>query len=153
MTKVLVERKMKELEYTKHEDTILQHLIDEEKPIYDKYRKKFRELAEEFYEEFHEKRKENFYGFNHCHVCSFELSCSNEKEAHKCCREYLRQIGKEDTIETIRYGFLHLKKWVYTDYCDYCPYDKYMVSDFDGNVLFIHGWEDELEKEKFGEPL
>ena len=130
---------MKELEYTHHEDVALQHLIDEEKPIYDKYRKKFRDLAEEFYEEFHEKRKENFCGFNHRHVCSFELSCSNEKEAHKCCRE--------DTIETIRYGFLHLKKWVYTDYCDYCPYDKYMVSDFDGNVLFIHGWEDELERE------
>ena len=136
---------MKELEYTHHEDVALQHLIDEEKPIYDKYRKKFRE--------FHEKRKENFCGFNHRHVCSFELSCSNEKEAHKRCREYLRQIGKENTIETIRYGFLHLKKWVYTDYCDYCPYNKYMVSDFDGNVLFIHGWEDELEKEKFGEPL
>ena len=68
MTKVLVECKMKELEYTKHEDTILQHLIDEEKPIYDKYRKKFRELTEEFYEEFHEKRKENFCGFNHRHV-------------------------------------------------------------------------------------
>ena len=49
MTKVLVECKMKELEYTKHEDTIFQHLIDEEKPIYDKYRKKFRELTEEFY--------------------------------------------------------------------------------------------------------
>ena len=100
---------MKELEYTHHEDVALQHLIDEEKPIYDKYRKKFRELAEEFYEEFHEKRKENFCGFNHRHVCSFELSCSNEKEAHKRCREYLKQIGKEDTIETIRYGFLHLK--------------------------------------------
>ena len=98
---------MKELEYTHHEDVALQHLIDEEKPIYDKYRKKFRELAEEFYEEFHEKRKENFCGFNHRHVCSFELSCSNEKEAHKRCREYLRQIGKEYTIETIRYGFLH----------------------------------------------
>ena len=144
---------MKELEYTHHEDVALQHLIDEEKPIYDKYRKKFRELTEEFYEEFHEKRKENFCGFNHRHVCSFELSCSNEKEAHKRCREYLRQIGKEYTIETIRYGFLHLKKCVYRDYCDYCPYNKYMVSDFDGNVLFIHGWEDELEKEKFGEPL
>ena len=138
---------MKELEYTHHEDVALQHLIDEEKPIYDKYRKKFRELAEEFYDEIHKKRKGDFWGFNHRHVCSFELSCSNEKEAHKCCREYLRQIGKEYTIETIRYGFLHLKKWVYTDYCDYCPYDKYMVSDFDGNVLFIHGWEDELERE------
>ena len=114
---------MKELEYTHHEDVALQHLIDEEKPIYDKYRKKFRDLAEEFYEEFHEKRKENFCGFNHRHVCSFELSCSNEKEAHKRCREYLSQIGKEYTIETIRYGFLHLKKWVYTDYCDYCPYN------------------------------
>lgn len=144
---------MKELEYTHHEDVALQHLIDEEKPIYDKYRKKFIELAEEFYDEIHKKRKGDFWGFNHRHVCSFELSCSNEKEAHKCCREYLKQIGKEDTIETIRYGFLHLKKWVYTDYCDYCPYNKYMVSDFDGNVLFIHGWEDELEKEKFGEPL
>ena len=144
---------MKELEYTHHEDIALQHLIDEEKPIYDKYRKKFRDLAEEFYDEFHEKRKENFCGFNHRHVCSFKLSCPNEKEAHKCCREYLKQIGKEDTIETMRYGFLHLKKWVYTDYCDYCPYNKYMVSDFDGNVLFIHGWEEELENEKFGEPL
>lgn len=144
---------MKELEYTHHEDVALQHLIDEEKPIYDKYRKKFRELTEEFYDEIHKKRKGDFWGFNHRHVCSFELSCSNEKEAHKCCREYLKQIGKEDTIETIRYGFLHLKKQVYTDYCDYCPYNKYMVSDFDGNVLFIHGWEDELEKEKFGEPL
>ena len=144
---------MKELEYTHHEDVALQHLIDEEKPIYDKYRKKFRELAEEFYDEIHKKRKGDFWGFNHRHVCSFELSCSNEKEAHKCCREYLRQIGKEDTIETIRYGFLHLKKWVYTDYCDYCPYDKYMVSDFDGNVLFIHGCEDELENEKLGESL
>ena len=138
---------MKELEYTHHEDVALQHVIDEEKPIYDKYRNKFRELAEEFYEKKKKKRKENFCGFNHRHVCSFKLSCSNEKEAHKCCREYLKQIGKEDTIETIRYGFLHLKKWVYTDYCDYCPYDKYMVSDFDGNVLFIHGWEDELERE------
>ena len=144
---------MKELEYTHHEDVALQHLIDEEKPIYDKYRKKFRELAEEFYDEIHKKRKGDFWGFNHRHVCSFELSCSNKKEAHKCCREYLRQIGKEDTIETIRYGFLHLKKWVYTDYCDYCPYDKYMVSDFDNNVLFIHGWEDELKNEKFGEPV
>ena len=144
---------MKELEYTHHEDVALQHLIDEEKPIYDKYRKKFRELAEEFYDEIHKKRKGDFWGFNRRHVCSFELSCSNEKEAHKCCREYLRQIGKEDTIETIRYGFLHLKKWVYTDYCDYCPYNKYMVSDFDGNVLFIHGCEDELENEKFGESL
>ena len=144
---------MKELEYTHHEDVALQHLIDEEKPIYDKYRKKFRKLAEEFYDEIHKKRKGDFWGFNHRHVCSFELSCSNEKEAHKCCREYLRQIGKEDTIETIRYGFLHLKKWVYTDYCDYCPYNKYMVSDFDGNVLFIHGCEDELENEKFGESL
>lgn len=100
---------MKELEYTHHEDVALQHLIDEEKPIYDKYRKKFRELAEEFYEEFHKKRKENFRGFNHRHVCSFKLSCANEKEAHKCCREYLRQIGKEDTIEIRRYGFLNLK--------------------------------------------
>ena len=144
---------MKELEYTHHEDVALQHLIDEEKPIYDKYRKKFRKLAEEFYDEIHKKRKGDFWGFNHRHVCSFELSCSNEKEAHKCCREYLRQIGKEDTIETIRYGFLHFKKWVYTDYCDYCPYNKYMVSDFDGNVLFIHGCEDELENEKFGESL
>ena len=129
---------MKELEYTHHEDVALQYLIDEEKPIYDKYRKKFRELAEEFYDEIHKKRKGDFWGFNHRHVCSFELSCSNEKE---------------DTIETIRYGFLHLKKWVYTDYCDYCPYNKYMVSDFDGNVLFIHGCEDELENEKFGESL
>lgn len=30
---------MKELEYTYHEDVAIQHLIDEEKPIYDKYRK------------------------------------------------------------------------------------------------------------------
>ena len=142
---------MKELKYTKHEDAVFQNLIDEEKPIYDKYRRKIRELAEEFYEELH--KRESFQGINHRHVCSFELSCPNEKEAHKHCREYLRQIGKEDTIETMHYGFLHLKKWVYTDYCDYCPYDKYMVSDFDGNVLFIHGWEDELENEKFGERL
>lgn len=145
---------MKELEYTKHEDAVLQNLIDEEKPIYDKYRRKTRELAEEFYNELDELHKrEDFCGINHRHVCSFELSYSNKKEAHKCCREYLRQIGKEDTIETIRYGFLHLKKWVYTDYCDYCPYNKYIVSDFDGNVLFVHGWEEELENESFGEPL
>ena len=64
---------MKELEYTQHEDVALQHLIDEEKPIYDKYRKKFRDLAEEFYEEKKKKRKENFCGFNHRNVCSFEL--------------------------------------------------------------------------------
>lgn len=51
---------MKELEYTHHEDVAIQHLIDEEKPIYDKYRKKFRELAEEFYEEFHEKKERKF---------------------------------------------------------------------------------------------
>ncbi len=51
---------MKELEYTHHEDVALQHLIDEEKPIYDKYRKKFRELAEEFYDEIHKKEKEIF---------------------------------------------------------------------------------------------
>lgn len=142
---------MKELEYRRCEDESSQGLIDEEKPIYDKYRKKFRELAEEFYKEI--ENQKDFHGFKHRHVCSFELMSPDEKEARKCCREYLKQIGKENTIETARYGFLHLKKWEYTDYCDYCPYNKYMVSDWDNNVLLVHGWEDELENEKSGESI